>query len=42
MKEIKDSNHFMLPKTIRRMYSLIYITSVFNANRTMPTRIHVI
>lgn len=40
MKEIKDSNQFMLPKTIRHMYSLIYTTNVFSAIRATPTRIH--
>ena len=39
MKEIKDSNQFMLPKTIRHMYSLIYTTNVFSAIRATPTRI---
>jgi len=40
MKEIKDSNQFMLPKTIRHIYSLIYTTNVFSAIRTAPSRIH--
>ena len=40
MKEIKDSNQFMLPKTIRHLYSLIYTTNVFSAIRTNPTRVH--
>jgi len=40
MKEIKDSNQFMLPKTIRHMYSLIYTTNVFSAIRAAPSRIH--
>lgn len=34
MKEIKDSNQFMLPKTIRARYPLIYTTNVFAILRT--------
>jgi hypothetical protein len=40
MKEIKDSNQFMLPKTIRNNYSLIYTTNIFMIVRSTPARIH--
>ena len=40
MKEIKDSNQFMLPKTIRNHYSLIYTSNVFMVLRKTPTQIH--
>jgi len=40
MKEIKDANQFMLPKTIRNLYSLIYTTNVFNAIHTTRSRVH--
>jgi len=40
MKEIKDSNQFMLPKTVRNHYSLIYTTNVFMVLRKTPTQIH--
>jgi hypothetical protein len=36
MREIKDSNQFMLPKTIRTRYPRIYTTNVFAILRTMP------
>lgn len=40
MKEIKDSNQFMLPKTVRQHYTLIYTTNVFMVLRRTPTQIH--
>ena len=40
MKEIKDSNQFMLPKTVRNHYSIIYTTNVFMVLRKTPTQIH--
>jgi hypothetical protein len=40
MKEIKDSNQFMLPKTVRNHYSIIYTTNVFMVLRKTPTHIH--
>jgi hypothetical protein len=40
MKEIKDSNQFMLPKTVRNHYSMVYTTNVFMVLRKTPTQIH--
>ena len=39
MKEIKDSNQFMLPKTIRTRYHLIYTTNVFSILRVAPQQL---
>jgi len=36
MREIKDSNQFMLPKTIRARYPRIYTTNVFAILRATP------
>lgn len=36
MKEIKDSNQFMLPKTVRNRYPTIYTTNVFAIVRSAP------